>query len=134
MKNKTFIILFLGLNLLWITGCTQNNVDVPPVVVNPPTINPQNNQTATKKFSLILKNKKIASESSILQVNQGDQVVMEITSDEDEELHLHGYDLSINLEKYKPAQLTFKANISGRFPYELEKSSTELGTLEVLPQ
>lgn len=57
-----------------------------------------------------------------------------ITADEDEEFHVHGYDESVQLTAGEPAELTFMAGASGRFPIELEESKTELGALEVQPQ
>ena len=89
---------------------------------------------STKNFDLVVKNKKLASGSANLKVTEGDQVTINITNDEDEELHLHGYDKSVDLETSKSAQLTFTANLTGRFPFELEHSKTELGALEVQPK
>jgi plastocyanin len=87
-----------------------------------------------KDFALVVQNKKLVSGPEILQVNQGDEVNITITSDVVEELHLHGYDKSVDLEKDKPATLSFKADISGRFVYELEDSKVDIGVLEVLPK
>lgn len=87
-----------------------------------------------KAFDLVVKNKKLVSGPETIQVTEGDQVIINITSDEDEELHLHGYDKSVDLEASKAAQLTFTANLTGRFVYELEKSKTEIGALEVQPK
>ena len=93
-------------------------------------------QTATsaKIFDLIIKNKKLTAGPDTLKVTEGDEVTINITSDEAEEFHLHGYDKSVELEASKEAQLTFSANLTGRFPFELEKSKTELGALEVSPK
>ena len=67
-------------------------------------------------------------------MTEGDNITIKITSDQEEELHIHGYDNSVDLQKDIPAQLSFTANITGRFIYELEKSETEIGVLEVLPK
>ncbi len=88
----------------------------------------------TKTFDLVVKGKKLASGSADLKATEGDQVTINITNDEPEELHLHGYDKSVNLEASKSAQLTFTANLTGRFTFELEHSKTELGALEVQPK
>lgn len=87
-----------------------------------------------KTFDLVVKSKKLVSGPDTLSVTEGDQVTINITNDEDEELHLHGYDKSVDLEANKSAKLEFSADKTGRFPYELEKSKTELGTLEVQPK
>ena len=87
-----------------------------------------------KVFELVVKNKKLVSGKSVLQAEQDEDVVIKITVDEDEELHLHGYDKSVDLEKNKEGTLSFKANLTGRFPFELEHSKTDLGALEVQPK
>jgi hypothetical protein len=87
-----------------------------------------------KTFELTVKDKKLASDSSVLKVNRGDVVTLKITSDKEEELHVHAYDVSVELVPNKQAILTFSAEMSGRFPFELEKSKTELGAIEVQPK
>jgi len=91
-------------------------------------------QANPKTFTLVVKNKKLVSGPETITVTQGDNVVIKITADEDEELHLHGYDKSIDLEKDKEGQLAFPATVSGRFAYELEHSKTDIGALEVQPK
>lgn len=85
-------------------------------------------------FELVVKNKELVSGPQILTVVQGEDVTIQIISDEEEELHLHGYDESIELVPNRQATLTFTADVSGRFPYELEYMQKEIGVLEVQPQ
>jgi hypothetical protein len=85
-------------------------------------------------FELIIKDKKIVSGPEIIKVTADDEVVIKITIDEAEEFHLHGYDKSVDLEKDIPVELKFRANLTGRFPFELEQSKIEIGALEVLPK
>jgi hypothetical protein len=51
-------------------------------------------------------------------VTQGEQVEITLTSDQSAELHLHGYDVTVQLEPGAPAILSFIARIAGRFPVE----------------
>lgn len=131
MKTNNIIILVVGILLL-----------VGLFVLSKPkqqNINPQEPQTSVtlppqkKIFELTIKNKKLVSGPETVKVNEGDHVGLKITSDIPEELHLHGYDISVDLEKDVPAELSFVASISGRFVYELEKSKTDLGAVEVQP-
>lgn len=102
---------------------------------------PQNNQPkeATvsqdlqKTFHIEIVNKKLQGSQENIQVKAGDGVILMIKSDEDEEFHLHGYDKSVDLVKNKEVELQFKADITGHFSYELEKSKTDIGAIEVLP-
>lgn len=104
------------------------------------TTQPKSQQTPTptivapKVFELVVAQKKLVSGPETIQVIQGDDVVIKITVDEDEEFHIHGYDKSIDVEKNIQGELSFTASLSGRFHYELEHSKTEIGALEVQPK
>lgn len=85
-------------------------------------------------FELVVAKGKLVSGPSIIQVHEGDDVQLQITSDQADELHMHGYDLHLSLKPNTPATLAFKAEHSGRFDYELHHAHAELGTLEVQPK
>lgn len=87
-----------------------------------------------KTFELVVKAKKLISGQETITVNEGDEVVIKVTSDEPEEFHLHGYDKSVDLEKDTSVELKFTANLTGRFVFELEQSKTDLGAVEVQPK
>lgn len=91
-------------------------------------------QLMQNTFEIVIQNKKIVSGQTTIKVNQGDDITIKISADEAEEFHVHAYDESVELEGGKLATLTFNAKLSGRFPFELEKSKTELGVLEVQPK
>jgi hypothetical protein len=88
----------------------------------------------TKTFNLVVKGEKLVSGPSVLNVNQNDTVTINVVDDADEEVHLHGYNLHMDLKNGVPGSLKFVASSSGRFPYELELTSTEIGELDVQPQ
>lgn len=87
-----------------------------------------------KVFSLIVKDGKIASSEKILSVVQGDEVVLEVVSDVADEMHLHGYDLWLDLKPNESISLKFIADKTGRFSFELEHAAVELGAIEVQPK
>ena len=91
-------------------------------------------QISPKVFDMVVMNKKIVSGGDALKVTEGDSVVMKFTLDQDEEVHLHGYDKKVELKNGVQGELDFTANLTGRFPFELEGSGTELGALEVSPK
>jgi hypothetical protein len=70
----------------------------------------------------------------LVHLRQGEEVQLQITSDRDDELHLHGYDLHQLVRANVPTTLTFTARHAGRFSLELHGSHLDLGTLEVAPQ
>lgn len=67
-------------------------------------------------------------------VTEGDQVNLEITSDRPIELHLHGYDLTVEVEPGEPEELSFEATTTGRFAIEDHETEAELGALLVQPR
>jgi len=66
-------------------------------------------------------------------VAQGRNVVITVTSDVAEEVHLHGYDLSADVAPGAPATIRFTADAPGRFEIELENSGVQIAELEVRP-
>jgi hypothetical protein len=70
---------------------------------------------------------------SELPANQNDMVTINITSDTDGEVHLHGYDIAFDNTAGKVTTHTFKADKSGTFEIEWESTSHHLGDLVVAP-
>ena len=66
-------------------------------------------------------------------VTQGQDVVITVTSDVADEVHLHGYDLSADVAPGAPATIRFTADAPGRFEIELENSAVQIAELEVRP-
>lgn len=69
-----------------------------------------------RHFELAIHDGKLAETAPTLKVSQGDDVVLELSSDRDLELHLHGYSLTFKLAADKPAVWRFAVPSSGRFP------------------
>jgi hypothetical protein len=61
----------------------------------------------------------------------GDQVTLRVTSDVADHVHLHGYDVLVDVAAGEPAELTFEATIPGVFEAELEDSRIPLVELEI---
>ena len=66
-------------------------------------------------------------------VSKDDQVVLVVTSDVADELHLHGYDIARDVAAGGTVRLPFKATISGRFEAELESRSVQIADITVEP-
>jgi plastocyanin len=74
-----------------------------------------------------------------IRAKNGDTVVIVVSADAPDDIHLHGYDIEKPVEPGKPATFRFKANLEGEF--EIESHVAEdagrdplLGTLIVEPQ
>jgi hypothetical protein len=66
-------------------------------------------------------------------IELGSEATITITSDRSDEAHLHGYDLSAELQPGVPATLTFMASIPGIFELELEDDGNLIAEIEVAP-
>ena len=66
-------------------------------------------------------------------VNKDDQVVLVVTSDIADEIHLHGYDKAKDVAAGGTIRLPFKATIPGRFEAELESRGVQIAEITVEP-
>jgi hypothetical protein len=66
-------------------------------------------------------------------VHQNDTVTINISSDADGAVHLHGYDIAFDTKAGQVVSDTFKAINTGKFEIEWESTSTHLGYLFVNP-
>ena len=66
-------------------------------------------------------------------VSQGDDVVLVVTSDVADEIHLHGYDKSKDVPAGGTIRLPFMATLPGRFEVELEQRGVQIADLTVNP-
>jgi hypothetical protein len=89
---------------------------------NPPGQNVTIDVTVTKASSMT---------PSDLKANHNDTVTINVTSDTDGEVHLHGYDIHFDTKAGQVVSQTFKAVNTGDFEIEWESTSTHLGHLEV---
>lgn len=69
-----------------------------------------------------------------ISVEERDQVTLRLTSDRPMEVHLHGYDLEEEVLPGEETDLSFEAEITGRFEIEDHDTETALGALLVQPR
>jgi hypothetical protein len=83
--------------------------------------------------SIALKGGRPVGGMADIQVNKSDIVRLDITSDDAETIHVHGYDLETQVAPGRPAHLRFVAKIDGRFEIESHTTETQIGELTVNP-
>jgi hypothetical protein len=66
-----------------------------------------------------------------VEVAHGRAVRIEVTTDADDELHVHGYDKETELTAGKPGSVAFTADVPGLFEVELHHSGAKLTQLRV---
>jgi plastocyanin len=82
---------------------------------------------------------KVAGGPAEIHAKNGDTVVIVVSADAPDDVHLHGYDIEKPVEPGKPATFRFKANLEGEFDIESHKAEDAgrdplLGTLIVEPK
>jgi len=63
-----------------------------------------------------IENREVVTPSGAIRITQGDRVELSWTSDEPVGLHLHGYDLEIEVKPGEAASMIIEATATGRFP------------------
>lgn len=67
-------------------------------------------------IDLRIESRKVVAPMAAIRLTEGDTVELRWTSDEPVELHLHGYDLKIQVRPDAPAAMVIEASATGRFP------------------
>jgi hypothetical protein len=68
-----------------------------------------------------------------IEVERGDRIRFSVSSDQSDEVHVHGYDLERPVGPDAPARFSFTADADGIFEVELHGSGTQIASLEVQP-
>ncbi len=65
----------------------------------------------------------------LIRVTQGQIVEMTWTTDEETQVHIHGYEIHIPTSPDTPAKVTFEAHATGRFPVTSHGYGDEYGLM-----
>jgi uncharacterized cupredoxin-like copper-binding protein len=76
-------------------------------------------------------NGKITPNTQTVKAEQGQRVMVTVTSDEADELHVHGYGKEVELQPGKPGSVTFTADTKGTFEIETHESGKLVAKLIV---
>src|SRR3954452_12390102 len=68
-----------------------------------------------------------------IEVDKGDTVRFRARSPQDDEVHVHGYDLKKDLPANQTVTMSFKATIDGIFEIEFENQGKQIASLRVNP-
>ncbi|WP_373082245.1 hypothetical protein [Zhongshania sp.] len=98
------------------------------------TVNAESTSVPSPRtIELSIKDGALISGPQRIQVLQGEEIKLNFVSNHADELHLHGYDLTLKLKAKETATLAFTAKHSGRFGIELHHAHGEIAALEVMP-
>lgn len=68
-----------------------------------------------KQFDIYIEQREVKPDLSRIVVSQGQWVKLVWHSDEDVDIHLHGYDVQRSITANEPGEMMFKAYATGRF-------------------
>ncbi len=74
-----------------------------------------------------------AGDPQTIEVTKGETVRFTARSERDDEIHVHGYDRTVEAPAGRTVSLSFTADIEGIFEIELEDAGEKIGELEVRP-
>lgn len=83
-----------------------------------------------RTFRLRIEGDAVAGGFKVVRVEQGDHVRITWITDAPTVLHLHGYDIEVDVQPGVPADLIFDASIAGRFPINVHGHGTAGGHSE----
>lgn len=63
-----------------------------------------------------IENRTVVEPAEAIRISEGDTIELRWTSDEAVEIHLHGYDMKIDVRPNEPAAMVIEAYATGRFP------------------
>ena len=69
-----------------------------------------------KVFDMRIEQRKVIAHGNVVRVVKGDSVTLRWQTDEKVALHIHGYDIMLDAEPGRVAEMHFEAKVSGRFP------------------
>lgn len=98
-------------------------------------------EAETREFLLPVRDGRVPEDLRLIRVAQGDLVTITWTADRPTILHLHGYDIELEVRPGSSEPLAFRAYAAGRFPIEAHPQGGEpaadrpaLVYLEVYPR
>ena len=111
---------------------SSDNISSELLPANETTTSTSTVDVEVKKFNLSI-TEGVPEELQIIEVKLGTKAIIEINSSVNTELHIHGYDLYIDIQKDNTQELAFDFNIAGEFEIEDHNSGYEVARIRVNP-
>jgi hypothetical protein len=127
-------VAILIVAIVVLSGGDDNNSDEKPAAQATPTATatattPAGTETPTVDPGPLLTGDKVVK----IEVDKGDTVRFRARSPQDDEIHVHGYDLKKDLSANQTVSMSFKATIDGIFVIEFENQGKQIASLRVNP-
>lgn len=113
------------------TDATPTGPATPPKGSTPSNTADPSGETADVNIDVTIAGGKVSPSTQTVKANAGQTVKITVTSDVEDQLHVHGYDKEVDLMPGKPGSVTFTADIKGTFEIETHESGKLLAKLVV---
>jgi hypothetical protein len=111
------------------TTATATTATTPTTTVPPPPPAPP----PSAQVRIVVKGGKPVGGVRRVTVAKGRRIVLTVSADVSDHVHLHGYDVMRDVAPGKPARLAFRATIVGTVEVELEDSGVPLARITTQP-
>ena len=105
---------------------------IPIYIYNETSFSTTTTVVEVEKFYLSI-TEGVPEELQIIEVKLGTKAILEIDSSISTELHIHGYDLYVDVQKDDTLELAFDFNIAGEFEIEDHSTGYEIARIRVNP-
>jgi hypothetical protein len=115
------------------TPPTTAPLETQPPPTQPPPTQTRPEPTAVNARIAVVGGRPSGGRPKRLRVTQGRTLLLTVTSDVADEVHVHGYDIARPVSPGRPTRIRFVASTTGRFEIELEHAHVQIAELEVRP-
>lgn len=120
--------------LVLVAGCAGSDPDTaappPPAAISTPVPASSPGPTGTV-IEVTYQGGQVTGVEPRVPVALGEQVVLRVTSDVEEEIHVHGYDLYADIPAGGTGEVAFSADLAGSWEVELHEAGRPLFQLRV---
>jgi hypothetical protein len=110
-----------------------NGATTTPAAADEPADKDKRTKPKPKFPTIVVEGGQPAGGVAELQYSSGELIRFDVESDVADEVHVHGYDISKDVEPGKVVSFSFPAEIEGGFEVELEGTHTQIAELTVEP-
>jgi hypothetical protein len=86
---------------------------------------------STRSIAVTVRDGQVSGDTGRVEVAPGTPIMLSVTSDVADEIHLHGYDKEVQIPAGGTGSISFTADIPGVFEVELHESGLSLFQLQV---
>lgn len=108
------------------SGTSAASATTPPSAKTPTTPPPAKDTPAGRSMTITITGKKVTPAPSTVELAKGETLTLVVTSDHDDEIHAHGFDVEGTLKAGVPSTVTVTGTQAGLFEVETHEPPLRL--------